>query len=196
MCRHLFGLALLLCIPGLGVIAGCESDQAGVEDDVLVRLGRHLFYERRLSLNGNRSCGICHEQAKGFTDGFVRAVGTAGDVHPRNTLTVINSGSREALSWLDPTPQALSEQLLIPLLGEDPIEMGARPILDSTLTALNKDPVYQDILNVLGDETSLTLPLIAKAIEAFISTIESRDSPYDRWMAGKGSLEPSAERGA
>ena len=41
-----------------------------------VALGRVLFYDFQLSIDGGRSCGICHEQAKGFTDGFVKAVVT------------------------------------------------------------------------------------------------------------------------
>ena len=69
----------------------------GAQAQAWVALGRHLFYERRLSLNEDRSCGICHEQAKGFTDGFVRAVGTTGELHPRNTATLINVAQRPAL---------------------------------------------------------------------------------------------------
>ena len=35
-----------------------------------VELGRHLFYDKRLSGNGTFSCGSCHDQAKGFADGM------------------------------------------------------------------------------------------------------------------------------
>ena len=34
-----------------------------------VELGRHLFYERRLSGNGTQACSSCHQQDKAFTDG-------------------------------------------------------------------------------------------------------------------------------
>ena len=113
----IMGLAVgLISLMWASLFVGCTSDPEGISNDSLVLLGRHLFYERRLSLNENRSCGICHEQAKGFTDGFVRAVGTEGHIHPRNTFTVINSGTRESLSWLDPKPQQLSEQLQSSLL--------------------------------------------------------------------------------
>jgi len=36
-----------------------------------VTLGRHLFYDKRLSGNGRQSCATCHEQARAFTDGRV-----------------------------------------------------------------------------------------------------------------------------
>ncbi|MGY6536545.1 MAG: cytochrome c peroxidase [Pararhodobacter sp.] len=37
--------------------------------DALVDLGRHLFYDQRLSADGTMSCASCHEQALAFTDG-------------------------------------------------------------------------------------------------------------------------------
>ena len=45
-------------------------------------LGRHLFYDTRLSGNGTQSCATCHEQERAFTDGRARAVGSTGEVHP------------------------------------------------------------------------------------------------------------------
>ena len=38
-----------------------------------VELGRYLFYDRRLSVNGNTSCGTCHRQSLAFTDGLAQA---------------------------------------------------------------------------------------------------------------------------
>jgi cytochrome c peroxidase len=35
---------------------------------VKVELGRRLFYDPRLSADGNRSCASCHQQARAFTD--------------------------------------------------------------------------------------------------------------------------------
>src|SRR5579864_4577136 len=55
-----------------------------------VELGRHLFYDTRLSGNGQQACATCHEQARAFTDGRQRAVGSTGEVHPRNTMSLVN----------------------------------------------------------------------------------------------------------
>ena len=55
-----------------------------------VELGRHLFYDTRLSPNGTQSCGDCHQQAHAFADGKERAVGSTGDVHPRNSMSLVN----------------------------------------------------------------------------------------------------------
>ena len=34
-----------------------------------VELGRYLFYDQRMSVNGKQSCGSCHLQERAFTDG-------------------------------------------------------------------------------------------------------------------------------
>ena len=190
--RHLpaRGLAsLLACLCLLMMMhGGCGPDaepRATADNGALVELGRHLFYERRLSMNENRSCGICHEQAKGFTDGFVRAVGTRGDIHPRNTHTLLNVQSRETLSWLDPTPMSLAEQMLIPLLGTTPVEMGAHNLIDGMLESLSDDATYQALLrNLTPPRTHLDVKLATEAISAFTVTIVDYDSPYDRYLAG------------
>src|SRR5262245_15759939 len=48
-----------------------------------VELGRHLFYDKRMSVNGTQSCGTCHRQELAFTDGKARAEGATGERHPR-----------------------------------------------------------------------------------------------------------------
>ena len=107
-------IAALVLIGGLsGACQGSSGDEPPDPAVQKVELGRHLFYERRLSVEGNRSCGICHEPALGFTDGFVRAVGSTDEVHHRNTLTLTNVGRREALTWGAGAPDSLEEQLLI-----------------------------------------------------------------------------------
>ena len=173
-----------------------SSDQEPGDDQAQwVELGRHLFYERRLSREGNRSCGICHEQAKGFTDGFVRAVGTTGELHPRNTLTLLNVSRRTTFGWINQETLSLEEQLLIPLLGEAPIEMGAQGILSERLELINHDSTYQRLMNLIGI-SQLTLTEIAYAIARFEETLMSDQAPYDRYLKGDSdAISASARRG-
>ena len=55
-----------------------------------VELGRHLFYDNRLSANQTMSCATCHEQARAFTDGRKTAVGITGEVSKRNSMALAN----------------------------------------------------------------------------------------------------------
>src|ERR1700685_3283469 len=51
-----------------------------------VELGRYLFYEKRISVNGKESCGSCHRQELAFTDGKAHAEGATGQAHPRSAM--------------------------------------------------------------------------------------------------------------
>lgn len=159
-----------------------------------VELGRHLFYDTRLAINGKRSCGICHEDKKGFTDGFVRAVGTTDEVHARNTLTLSNVGYRRSLTWVRPELSSLEEQLLIPLLGTDPVELGFGGSEDALVASLADDPLYRELFAAADEDVSLLG--LARALAAFERTLISRDAPYDRHLRGEATLSPAAERGA
>jgi cytochrome c peroxidase len=58
--------------------------------DAKAVLGRYLFYDTRLSGNGTQSCGTCHEQARAFTDGRGRSIGSTGQTHPRGSMSLVN----------------------------------------------------------------------------------------------------------
>jgi len=164
-----------------------------------VALGRLLFYDFQLSVDGGRSCGICHEPGKGYTDGFVKAVGTAGDVHPRNTLSVVNVAWRGPLTWRDPSVISLEEQLLAPLMGVEPIvEMGMGGEEALLLARLEDYAPYPELLTAAfpDDSAPLSVDNVAKAIAAFQRTIITADSPYDRFLLGEeGAMSAAALRG-
>lgn len=155
-------------------------------------LGRHLFYDFGLSDTGTRSCGICHETAKGFTDGFVRAVGTQNDIHPRNTLSLFNMAWREELGWIPGSGLSLEQQLLIPLLGEHPIEMGMSEEL--VLERIQDNPVYAPLFQAAFGDPDTSLENAAKALASFERTIIGGDSLYDAYLQGT-PLPADAERG-
>src|SRR3974390_442489 len=55
-----------------------------------VELGRHLFYDTRISVNGKTSCATCHKQELAFTDGKAVSTGTTGEPHPRGAMGLVN----------------------------------------------------------------------------------------------------------
>src|SRR5262249_38267865 len=91
-----------------------------------VELGRHLFYEKRMSVNGKESCASCHRQELAFTDGRAQAEGTTGELHPRSSMSLANVGYSPLLTWANPSLSSLEEQALIPILGTEPIELGLK----------------------------------------------------------------------
>src|SRR5262245_49368681 len=89
-----------------------------------VTLGRFLFYDTRLSVNGTRSCASCHRQELAFTDGKARSVGATGQEHPRGSMSLANVAYQASLTWANPKMTRLEDQALVPMYGDHPIELG------------------------------------------------------------------------
>ena len=53
-----------------------------------VELGRYLFYDARLSVNGTQSCASCHKQELAFTDGRPVGIGATGEHHERGPMSL------------------------------------------------------------------------------------------------------------
>ncbi len=101
-----------------------RSVAASLKGPSLIELGRYLFYDKRMSVNGKKSCGNCHRQDLAFTDGRARAEGTTGQTHPRNSMSLVNIAFAPALTWANASLISLEEQALVPMLGETPVELG------------------------------------------------------------------------
>jgi cytochrome c peroxidase len=164
-----------------------------------VELGRYLFYDKRISVNGKQSCGSCHRQELAFTDGRAQAIGTTGQIHPRSSMSFVNVAYVPLLTWANPSLTSLEEQALIPMLGEEPVELGLKGREQGFLSVLRKDPIYQTLFSQVfrGERDAYTLANVTKAIAAFERTIVSMRSPYDRyrWGGESSAISDAAKRG-
>ncbi|WP_337171301.1 MbnH family di-heme enzyme [Gemmatimonas aurantiaca] len=164
-----------------------------------VELGRHLFYDTRLSGNGRQSCATCHRQELAFTDGRARAVGSTGMMHPRGSMSLANIGYAPALTWADPRVTALEEQALVPMFGTSPVELGLDPDGASLLQRVRADDVYQRLFAQAfpADSAPFSVTNIVRALGAFERTLVSMRSPYDRYRYGRdrNAISESAKRG-
>jgi cytochrome c peroxidase len=164
-----------------------------------VELGRHLFYDKRISYNGKESCGSCHRRELAFTDGRAHAEGTTGQLHPRSAMSLVNVAYAPSLTWANPALTSLEEQALTPMLGEDPIELGLKGHEREFLKSIRTNPIYQKLFpQAFPNETDLyTLTNVTKAIAAFERTIVSVRSPYDRyrWGGDPSAISDAAKRG-
>jgi cytochrome c peroxidase len=64
-----------------------------------VELGRMLFFDPRLTIDGNISCSSCHQPAFYGTDALPRGIGVKQRPHPRNVPTVLNAGELNIIHW-------------------------------------------------------------------------------------------------
>jgi len=157
---------------------------------VRVDLGKQLFFDPRLSGDNTRSCAGCHLPDRAFTDGLPRARGAGGRQLGRNTPTLLNVGFYSAYFW-DGRAASLEAQALVPI--QSPDEMNQN--LDELEKELSAVPGYAaQFRAAFGSEA--TRANIAKALAAFQRTLISRNSPFDRFLAGdNNALSDEAKRG-
>lgn len=169
-----------------------------------VELGRHLFYDKRLSADNSMSCASCHHQDKAFTDGLAVAEGITGQKGARSAMSLANVAYLPVLTWANPNLTALEVQALVPIFGEHPVEMGMAGREKELFARLQADPAYQRLFARAfpqeaqqGNEALYSLSTVTKAIASFERSLLSFDSPYDRYKYGgqKNALSAAALRG-
>jgi cytochrome c peroxidase len=162
-------------------------------------LGRHLFYDERLSGNGEQACAGCHRQELAFTDGLPTAIGSTGEVGALNAPSLANVAYAMPLGWAKPELHTLEEQLLGPMLGTAPIELGMSGREDEILARLAADPAMVERFAAAFPEVDapITFTATRDAIATFVRTLLSGDSAFDRFRAGDfDALTPAARRGS
>ena len=163
-----------------------------------VELGRWLFYDTRLSGNKTMSCASCHIQVLAFTDGRARSIGSTGETHPRSSMSLVNVAYASRLTWANPLLDRLEDQALTPLLGDTPVEMGLGARMDDFGALLRTEPRYHELTEKAfpDDQDPYSLLNGVRAISAFVRTIISFESPYDRYLRGdETAMSNAAIRG-
>ena len=147
-----------------------------------VELGRRLFYDNLLSINGQGSCSSCHRQELAFTDGRAYAIGVTGELHQRSSMTLVNVAYSANYTWASRVLKTLEEQIPIPIFNERPVELGwfgKQAVLVNTLAS---DAEYRRQFKDAFPDSPVALNLgnTVKALAAFVRSIISADSAFDR----------------
>jgi cytochrome c peroxidase len=187
-----------LATPPLGMAFHLGQSKDTIQP-ARVRLGRWLFYDARLSVDGSISCASCHRPEYGFADITQVSPGVQGRRGTRKTPSLLNltfsvstyTAGRAFFAW-DGRSAALEEQLLRAI--EHPSEMGNAPrAMVGRLTAIRG---YQPYFKEAFGTGEITDARVAQAIADYVRTRVSGNSAYDRWNAGdNNALSSTARRG-
>lgn len=162
-----------------------------------IQLGRYLFYDKRMSVNGTSSCASCHKQDLAFTDGRARAIGATEQLHPRSAMSLVNLTYNTAFNWNDPTVRSLEQQALKPMRSTTPVELGVNE--PAFLKLIRDDEMYRPLFHDAFPQEAnpFTIANVTRAIAAFERTIASTDSPYDRFHrdGDESAISDAAKRG-
>ncbi len=216
MMRRRLALALLAPFLGAG-LAGCSgsdgrasprgtpyvfdlpegfpSPRISADNPITVEkvaLGRHLFYDKRMSINQEGSCASCHEQRKAFTDGRPTSRGPTGDIHPRNAMSLTNAVYNTRQNWANPTLRTLESQALAVMFNTDTVELGWTDHEDEILARFAADPLYQELFAAAypEQEDPFQLLSVVDAIASFGATLISGRAALDR-----DAVDASVRRG-
>ena len=204
-----FSVALLLNLGGCG--APNEYDWPipegypipGVPEEnpmsqAKVELGRYLFYDTRLSGNGKQACATCHRPRHAFAEPRPRAVGSTGEPTRRNALALVNVAYNSTLMWAHPGLERIERQLLVPLFGDSPVELGIAGREDEVLARFREDKRYRRMFDAaFPGKRRLEFTHIVDALACFVRSLVSFDSPFDRYAyrGDDGALGKAAIRG-
>jgi len=145
-----------------------------------IALGRHLFYETKLSADNTQSCAHCHAPASGFTDPNQFSIGIDGIEGDRNSMPIVNLGWAKKLFW-DGRANSLENQSFGPVVN--PIEM--HNTWADAVSVLQADNLYPELFNLAFGSTTIDSVKVAKAIAQFERTMISGNSPFDRFLNGE-----------
>ena len=161
-----------------------------------IALGRAIFYDKKLSFNGQQSCATCHQQQFAFAEKQVRSIGSSGQQHRRNSPALINIAYNKTLTWAHDGLTSLERQILLPMFGEEPIELGITGHEEQILLHFNNAD-YQGLFAQAFPEQDVSFDLIVKALASFVRSLTSLNSPFDRYAyyGDDQALSPSALRG-
>jgi cytochrome c peroxidase len=166
------------------------SDNPPTEETIA--LGRRLYYDPLLSVDGTISCASCHAPQFSFSDNRPVSQGVGGKPGTRHSPTVINSAFSSLQFW-DGRAPSLEEQAKGPMAN--PVEMAHS--LEGVVQRLQADPKYRELFKKAWGADQITIDMVVKSIASFERTVIAGDSPFDRFYYGHDSkaLPSAAQRG-
>lgn len=149
--------------------------------DAKINLGRMLYFDGRLSKNGEISCNSCHLLDAYGVDSLATSPGHDGKFGERNSPTVYNAAGHLSQFW-DGRAADVEAQAKGPVLN--PIEMGM-PDEASVVAVLAAIPGYVEAFGVAfpDDENPVSYENMAKTIGAFERRLVT-PAPIDAWLSG------------
>ena len=164
------------------------------DSEGLTRLGKKLFYDKRLSRAGNLSCGSCHQPERAFTDGVARSfTGEGYNTVQRNAPSLINAVYADryfydlrSFNVEDQAGQVIKNHLEF---DTDFPEL---------LKKINADTAYTNafasVFNSINKPVSR--PQFSAALTSYMISLRSFNSEFDRFVRGeKKTISPKVKDG-
>jgi len=146
-----------------------------------VRLGKMLFYETRISVDGTVSCVRCHPIGLYAADGLKKSIGNNCKVNPRNAPTVLNAAGQVSAHWIGNRAD-VEDQARQSVTGPPSFGMPSNEAVEKKLKEIKG---YMDLFKKAfpGESNPVTVDNFAKAVGAFERTLVT-PSRFDSFLKG------------
>ena len=171
--------------PAKDIYAGNPLTEQGFQ------LGKKLFYDGRLSKDGNFPCASCHQQFAAFASyDHDFSHGYNNQFTTRNAPPLFNLAWTPLLHW-DGGINHIEVQPLAPLTAHN--EMAEN--IDSVLKKLRGDTAYPRLFKAAFGTSVINSQRMLKALAQFTGSIISANSKYDKVLRGEDKFTPAEEKG-
>ncbi|MBV1694232.1 MAG: c-type cytochrome [Hyphomicrobiales bacterium] len=155
-----------------------------------IALGARLFGEKRLSADHRMSCATCHDPGKGFIDERPRAQGSGGKQGAFNTPPIWNVGWAQRFGWAGRVGSL--EQMIRAMIEDD---SGMDGTVEAAALWLSRDKDYVAAFARAFPGTSTPTPQsVVAALAAYMRTVVSPQTRFDRWVDGDERALSGPER--
>ena len=155
------------------------------------QLGKKLFYDGRLSKDGQVSCASCHQQFAAFaTYDHDFSHGVNNSFSTRNAPALINLAWMKEWHW-DGGINHIEVQPLFPMTA--PNEMGEK--LETILRKIKADTAYRRMFRAAYGDANINSERILKALAQFTGNLVSADSKYDKVKRGAAVFIAPEQKG-
>jgi cytochrome c peroxidase len=169
-----------------------------------VRLGRWLFFDKRLSADASVSCATCHRPEFAFSEPTPVSTGVGGRQGTRKAPSIVNLAARtilpdvpedreQAFFW-DGRVSSLEHQVLVPIADRKEMGLDHQSMIDRLSALQGYRPYFAEAFG----SGEITEERVATALSDYVRTRMSGNAPYDRWSyAGDGAaMSAEAKRGS
>ncbi|HRQ50245.1 MAG TPA: cytochrome c peroxidase [Agriterribacter sp.] len=154
-------------------------------------LGKKLFFDGRLSRDGNFPCASCHQQFAAFaTFDHPFSHGFNNQFTTRNAPGLFNVAWMKELHW-DGGINHIEVQPLAPIVAEN--EMAET--IDNVIAKLKEDAMYRQMFKTVFGDEEINSQRMLKALTQFVAMLVSADSKYDKVKSGMASFTEAEEAG-
>ena len=158
-----------------------------------VKLGRILFYEPRISVDGTVSCARCHPIGLYAADGLKKSIGNNCKVNPRNAPTLLNAAGQISAHWIGNRAD-VEDQARQSVTGPPSFGMPSHEAVEAKLRGI---PGYTELFKKAfpRESSPVTVDNFAKAVGAFERTLVT-PSAFDSFLKGDvAALKEEEKRG-